>query len=87
MNTDELIAAAKAAPAAHGRRNTDRWLPVVAILRSKGYTYAQIHKFLKENGEDVHPTVGAFAGAVSQRYRNWLTSLALDGMKPRGRRA
>lgn len=87
MSIEELVAAAKAAPAAHGRRNTDRWLPVVVVLRQKGYTYAQIRDFLEEQGEDVHPSAVAFASAMSQRYRNWLTSVALDASRPRGRRA
>jgi hypothetical protein len=87
MNVEDLIAAAKAAPAAHGRRNTDRWLPVVVVLRGKGYTYAQIRDFLEEKGEDVHPSAVAFASAMSRRYRHWLTSVALDAARPDGRRA
>ena len=85
MNFDDLIAAAKAAPAAQGRRNTDRWLPIVVVLRGKGYTYAQIRNFLEEKGEDVHPNAVTFASAMSKRYRNWLTSVALDESRPRGR--
>ena len=87
MNVEDLIAAAKAAPAAHGRRNTDRWLPVVVVLRGKSYTYAQIRDFLEEKGEDVHPSAVAFASAMSRRYRHWLTSVALDAARPDGRRA
>ena len=64
-----LVEAAKAAPAQTGRRNTDRWLGVVSILRGKGYTYRAIWQWLREQGEDVHADFSTFAGAVSKRYR------------------
>jgi hypothetical protein len=73
MTPADLIAAARKAPKADRRlRNTDRWMPVVSTLRAKGYSYAAIHTFLREHGEDVHDHPVTFASAVSRRYRRWL---------------
>lgn len=72
MTTDALSEAAKAAPPASGKRNTDRWLPACAILRGKGYSYQAMHAWLKARGEDVHPRPSDFASAMSKRYRHWL---------------
>jgi len=73
----DLLKAAKAAPAANRRhRNTDRWMPSVSILRRKGYSYAQIHEWLRQQGEDVHPKVSTFTATVSRRYLRWAKAVS-----------
>ena len=67
--TPEALArkAAKLRPA-DGKRNTDRWMPTVRVMRHKGYSYDAIWKFLKNEREDVHENVRSFVSAVSARY-------------------
>jgi hypothetical protein len=77
MTTTELVEIAKRHnPAPPAKRNTDRWLPVVEILRSKGMTYLAIWEWLKEQGEPVHEDAATFISAVSKRYRRHLDNLS-----------
>jgi hypothetical protein len=76
MTADRLYRQALEAKASRceGRkkRNLDRWLPAVNALRSKGWDYAAIWAWLKEQGEDVHGSRGSFTAAMSRRYMRWL---------------
>lgn len=73
MTLEQVYEDAKKVPAS-GRmvRVTDKWLPVVAMLREKNFTYEDIWKFLRERGQNVHDSPRVFASAMSRRYRHWL---------------
>ena len=68
MSPDELLEAAKALPK-KGRHNTDMILVYVETARSKGYTYAEIHKQLVKLDVHVHPVASTFTSAMSQRLK------------------
>lgn len=77
MTTTELVEIARRYnPNPPAKRNTDRWLPAVEILRSKGMTYLAIWEWLKEQGEPVHEDASTFISAVSKRYRRHLDNLS-----------
>lgn len=76
-STAELIAEAKSQPIfMKGRRNTDKWVPVVDILRRKRWSFDKIWEWLKAAGEDVHEDPRKFASAMSTRYKRHLAKAA-----------
>lgn len=72
MDVDSLVAAAKSHPLPAGnKRNFDRWMPAILVLRRRGFTLAQMHSFLLSQGEDVHPDVSVFIAGASRRIRRF----------------
>lgn len=77
MTTTDLVDLAKRYnPHPPAKRNTDRWIPIVEILRSKGMTYLAIWEWLRDQGEPVHEDAATFISAVSKRYRRHLENLS-----------
>lgn len=79
MNAQALLSEAKqtAVPAVRGtqnRRVIEEWMPAVAELRRKHFTYLMIWEWLKARGVDVHERPGTFISAVSRRRRRWLNN-------------
>jgi hypothetical protein len=68
MSATELIEKVKALPPA-GRFPTDTVLPAVETMRAKGYKFRAIHKFLVDNGQNVHPDAGTFTSVMSRRLK------------------
>ena len=77
MTADALLAQAKQTPVPQSRGKQNRrvieeWMPAVAELRRKHFTYLMIWEWLKARGVDVHPRPGTFISAVSRRRRRCL---------------
>ena len=71
--TTELIELAKAAQEPdEGKVSTDKWLPVVDVLRRKNWSWLAIYRWLKGQGEAVQKNPISFITAMSTRYRRWL---------------
>ena len=67
-SSDDLIALAEALPPA-GRYPTDTIMGAVIVMRSKGYKFRDIHKFLKKQGANVHPNENTFTSVMSRRLK------------------
>jgi hypothetical protein len=65
-----LIDKARAAAPRNGRHNYDQLVEPVAILRRKGWPYADIHAWLISEGEHINPNPATFASAMSQRLKH-----------------
>jgi hypothetical protein len=77
MTTTELIEIAKRYnPHPPAKRNTDRWLPIIEILRAKGMSYLSIWEWMRDQGEDVHKDPATFISAVSKRYRRHMAKIS-----------
>lgn len=63
-----LIDCAKALPD-KSKYPTDTILGAVQVMRSKGYTYREIHRFLKDKGVRVHPVSSTFTSVMSRRMK------------------
>lgn len=68
VSSEDLIAAASAMPKKN-RHNTDTIIGAVEIMRSKGYSFREIHKFLLDKGVHVNPVASTFTSAMSQRLK------------------
>lgn len=80
MSVLTLMERAKAAKVATGNKiSTEKWLPVVDVLRRKNWSWEQIYAWLKEQGEVVQANPISFISAMSKRYRSWLDKQALGG--------
>jgi hypothetical protein len=65
-----LVDKARNAVPRNGRHNYDQLVEPVAILRRKGWSYADIHYWLLEEGEHIHHDPVTFASAMSQRLKH-----------------
>ena len=68
MTPNDLLDAAIALPE-KGKSPIGPILPVAIALIAKGYTHADIYKFLKERGAKVAPTLSNFSSALSRRVK------------------
>lgn len=64
----DLIKSAQALPD-RSKHPTDTIMGAVQVMRSKGYTYREIHKFLKGKGIRVHPVASTFTSVMSRRMK------------------
>lgn len=64
-----LLAKAEAAPRGD-RRNYDILVDVVEVLRAKGWEYRAIHKWLTDEGQNIHPNWITFASAMCRRIQH-----------------
>jgi len=78
MSAADLIEKAKALPPA-GRYPTDTVLGCVEIMRSKGYKFRAIHKFLLEQKANVHPDGNTFTSVMSRRLKRARIKAMEDG--------
>lgn len=77
---DELLEKAKGASLADIRRvSTEKWLPIVDVLRRKNFTWVQIYDWLIEQGENVQARKGTFISCMSRRYKNYIASKCVGG--------
>jgi len=65
-----LIDKARSCAPRNGRHNYDQLVEPVAILRRKGWMFSEIHQWLLDEGEHVHPDPVTFASAMSQRLKH-----------------
>ncbi len=77
MTAHDLVARARMHnPKAPKKKNCDRWMPAVQVLRAKGMSYLSIWQWLKDEGEDVQDDPSTFISAVSKRYRRHLAKIS-----------
>jgi hypothetical protein len=65
-----LIDKARNAVPRNGRHNYDQLVEPVAILRRKGWMFSEIHQWLLDEGEHVHPDVTTFTASMSKRLKH-----------------
>lgn len=64
-----LLEKAKAAPTGD-KHNYDTLVPVVSVLRGKGWRYRAIHEWLRLEGQHIHPNYVTFASSMSKRIKH-----------------
>jgi hypothetical protein len=52
------------------RHNYDQLVEPVAILRRKGWMFSEIHQWLLDEGEHVHPDATTFAASMCKRLKH-----------------
>lgn len=75
MTLEELMTEAGRAELPRSQyTRTKRWLPVVDVLRAKGWGWGEIYDWLKSRGEVVQRRRHTFIASMSRRHRLWKES-------------
>ena len=71
ITPEEILEEAKRATIFSGRTNFDPWKDTILLLRSKNWTYREIHQWMLAKGCPVNKDEGGFASACCKAVKRW----------------